>query len=322
MADILKNAKFLLLLCVIAIVPISGCTTGTTSGTTGGPGLVVETFKTTLDSVESRESVGLHLEARNMGGYNGLADTGVPAIAQIMAIDPTEWSVTPSTVIDLGTLLMPDPNSQTPGQLGKANWELLAPPLNRGTTKTYNVMARVFYPYETTTIKSVWFVTAEEMRRIVQNGEALQSDPQTQSAGPLTVTVNAGNFVRANEFKDSKFQLQIKIDNTGGGQIRGKDYPVALTVKWPTWVMPVGNYCPQQAQWTTPMYTDVPLVLQQPSGTAFVNMWNGRSTDITCEFAIVQPPASRTSGNFEVKLGYIYSVDASTTLIVKGMEQI
>jgi len=136
------------------------------------------------------------------------------------------------------------------------------------------------------------------------------------------VTVNAGRFVKAKEFRDSKFQLQIKIDNAGGGQIRGRDYPVAVSVNFPPWVIPVGGACPPQTYWTTAMYTDIPLALQQPVGQTFVKMWNGRSTDITCEFSIVQPPSSRTSGNFEVTLGYIYSVDTSTRVTVKGMEEI
>jgi hypothetical protein len=324
MADILKNAKFLLLLCVIAVVvTTSGCTVpGNT--VTGGPGLVIETFKTTPDNIESNEHVGVQLEARNMGGYNGQAGMGVQAVAEIMAIDPIEWRVTPSAAMNFGPLLMPDPESQTQGGLGKVNWELIAPPLKRGTTKTYQILGRVYYPYETKVIKPVWFVTTEEMRRIVQNGEALASDPQTQSAGPLTVTVTTGNFVRATDWRNTKFQLQIKIDNTGGGVIIGKDYPIAVTVDYPTWVMPAGGgQCPPQDMWATAIYaTSVPLVLPQPIGRAFVKMWNSRSTDITCEFSIVQPPSSRTSGDFKVTLGYIYSVDTSTQITVKGMEEI
>jgi hypothetical protein len=322
MADLIKNARFLLLLCVIAIVvTTSGCTTGTTGTTTGGPGLVIETFQPSLANIDSGENVGLQLEVRNMGGYNGQLGNGVPAIAEVMSIDPTEWMISPSTVVDLGALLIPDPDSQTPGGLGKANWQLIAPPLKRGNTKPYEIRARVYYPYEDNVRKSVWFVTAEELRRIVQSGDALASEAQTQSAGPLTVTVNTGTFVKAQEFKDSHFQLQIKIDNTGGGQVRGKDYPVAISVEWPQWVMPVGGYCPAQTQWIIPLYNDVPAGLPQPAGT-FVTLWNGRSTDVTCEFSILEPPSSRTSGEFKIHLGYIYSIDEVTQITVKGTEEI
>jgi len=319
MADTFRYAKFLLLLCVIAIVPISGCIGGTTIST-GGPGLAIETFKTSLDSIDSGERVGLQLEVRNQGGYNGQLGNGVPVIAELMSIDPVEWGVTPSMVVDLGALLMPDTDSQTQGGLGKANWQLIAPMLKRGNDKSYELRARVFYPYETNVRKPVWFVTAEELRRIVQSGDALSSEAQTQSNGPVSVTVTTGNFVKANEFKDSKFQLQINLDNVGGGQVRGEDYPVAISVEWPQWVIPVGGYCPSQTQWIMPLYNDVPMGLQQPVGT-FVTLWNGKSTDVTCEFSILDPPSSRTSGEFKVHIGYIYSVDGVTQLTVKGTEE-
>jgi hypothetical protein len=322
MTDIFaKELKFLLILCAVALViPISGCISPTPSGT-GGLGLVIENFKTTLDTVDSSEPVGLNLEVRNRGDYNGMIGAGVPAVAEIMSIDPTEWAVTPSTIVDMGTMLAPDLESQTQGGLGKANWELIAPILQRGQRKTYEIRARVYYPYETKAIKPVWFVTAEELRRIVQVGDALPSDAGTQTSGPLTVTVTAGQFVKANEFKDSKFQLQIRVDNSGSGQIRGRNYPVAVAVKWPMWVMPVGGFCPLQTQIVTPFYNDVPAILPPLPGT-YIYLWNGKTTDLTCEFQIIQPPASRTQGNFEVSLGYIYSVDATTQITVKGTEEI
>lgn len=321
MADASRKAKFLLMLCVlVAIVTVSGCI-GQPSGTSGGgPGIVVEKFETSLSTIESGEPVSLRLEARNRGEYNGPAQIGVPAVAEIMSIDPTEWGVMPSTIVDIGTMLMPDIESNTEGGLGTANWELMAPLLQRGQRKSYEIRARVYYPYETRATKPVWFVTAEELRRVVQMGDALAGEAATQTAGPLTVTVNAGQFVRANEYKDSKFQLQIRIDNSGAGQVRGRNYPVAMAVTWPPWVAPVGGYCPSQTQWITPIFTDVPAILPSLPGT-YVYLWNGRTTDITCEFQIVQPPSSRTQGNFEVALGYIYSVDATTRIEVKGTEE-
>ncbi len=314
-----KRLKFLLLLCVLTVVIASGCVTGPTQGA-GGPGFVVEKFDTTLDLIESGEPVGLQLEVRNQGDYNGEMGIGAPAIAELMSIDPMEWTVTPSPLVDLGTILARDIESQTQGGVGRANWELIAPLLQRGQRKIYEIRSRVYYQYETKAIRPVWFVTTEELRRIVQNGESLASDPVTQTAGPLTVTVNAGPFVKAREWTDARFQLQIRIDNTGGGQVRGRNYPIAIEVKWPQWVMPVEGYCPPETMWGMPIYDDIPPGLLQPVGT-FIYMWDGRSTDVTCEFQILQPPASRTQGNFEVKLGYIYSIDRTTQITVKGMEE-
>ena len=313
-----KRLKFLLLLSVFVLVT-SGCIgDGTTTG--GGPGLVIEKFDTTLDLIESGEPVGLQLEVRNQGDYNGETGIGAPAMAELMSIDPMEWTVTPSTVVDLGTILARDIESNTMGGVGRANWELIAPLLQRGQRQNYEILSRVYYQYETIATKPVWFVTTEELRRLVQNGESLSSDTGTWTSGPLSVTVNAGPFVKAREWTDARFQLQIRIDNTVVGQVRGRNYPIAVEVTWPQWVMPVEGYCPPETMWGMPVYDDIPPGLPQPAGN-FIYMWDGKSTDISCEFQIIQPPASRTQGNFEVKLGYIYSIDQKTQITVKGTEE-
>jgi hypothetical protein len=68
MADTFAKARFLLMLCVLAILlTTSGCTTQTGGSAGGGPGLVLENFKTTLDTVDSGEPVGLQLEVRTGG---------------------------------------------------------------------------------------------------------------------------------------------------------------------------------------------------------------------------------------------------------------
>lgn len=318
-----KKVEFLLLLCAIAILGISGCVTGPGEGITGGPGMIVEKFDTTLDSIDSGESVGLHMEVRNRGGYNGELGTGAPALVELMQIDPMEWSVTPSTIIDLGTIAAPIPESQTQGELATADWQLIAPMLERGQTQMFDITARVYYSYETKARKPVQFVTSEELRRMIQNGEALASEPVIQTAGPLTVTVNTGQVVKAKDWTNARFQLEIRIDNTGGavnGRIAGTNYPVAVSVDYPQWVIPVDGFCPSQTMWGSAVYNDVPPGIIPPPGN-FIYVWDGRSTDITCEFEIIQPPASKTKGNFEVTLGYIYSIDATTHITVRGIEQ-
>ena len=313
-----KKFEFLLLLCVIATV--SGCVTGPSDGIAGGPGLVVEKFKTSLDIIESGVPVALRLEVRNRGEYNGAFGTGSHARAEIMQIDPVEWGVTPSPVIDMRNILAPDIESQTQGGLGIVDWQLIAPILERGQRQDYRIDARVYYAYKTTATKPVQFVTSDELRRMIQAGETLVSDPIIQTAGPLTVTVNAGQVVKTREWANARFQLQMRIDKTGGGYIMGDNYPIAIEVTYPQWVMPVEGYCPPQALWATPVYNDIPPGLVPPTGT-FIYMWDGKSTDVTCEFEIVQPPASKTKGNFEVILKYIYSIDATTQITVKGVEQ-
>ena len=322
MVNITAKFEFLVLLFVITVLMSSGCVNplggGQTSYTTG-PGIVIEKFDTPLGMVESGEATNLHLEIRNQGEYDGELGIGAPAIVELMQIDPSEWIIEPSPIMDLGTVLAPDAESQTSGGLSKMDGRITAPLLQAGQRQTQEIAARVYYQYETKARKAIQFVTNEEMRRMVQSGETFTSDPLTQTAGPLTVTMNTGQIVPANELKNHRFQIQLRIDNTGSGQVRGENYPVAVEVKYPAWVIPADGYCPSQTIWGTPIYTDVPAGLPQPVGN-FVYVWDGRTTDITCEFEIIQPPASKTKGNFDITLGYIYSVEQTIQLEVKGTE--
>ncbi len=315
-----RNVKFFLLLLIGAVIATSGCTAPTIGGGTtgGGPGIVVDIFQPTLgltEPIESNEPVTFHLEVVNKGDYNN-----APAVAELTGIDTNEWNLFGDVYRDLGTLLAPDPESQTEGGRGIADWDVITPSLQRNQEMTYEPIARVYYYYETHVRKPVWFVTGEELRRIVQTGGSLESEPTTPWAGPLTVTIDTGRFVKAREWRESKFQLQIRIENTGGGQIFGRDYPVAIEVKWPDGVVPIGD-CPRQVQFGTGLYDKLPPFLSPPSFGRFVRLWNGRYTDITCEFQVTQPPTNKVKKNFEVKLGYIYYVDAVTHITVKGFEE-
>lgn len=313
-----RNVKFFLLLFIAAVTVTSGCTLPGGQTTSGGPGITVDIFQPTLGQttpIESSEPVSLHLEVINRGDYNN-----APAVAELTGIDTVEWNLFGDVYRDLGLLLAPDPESETLGGRGTADWDVITPVLSRNQKMTYEPIARVYYYYETRATKPVWFVTAEELRRVVQGGDALSTEATVLTSGPLTVTVNTGKFVKAREWRESKFQLQMRIENTGGGQIFGRDYPVAIEVKWPDGVIPVGD-CPRQIQFGTGIYTNLPPFLTTPAFGRFVRVWNGKYTDVTCEFQVTNPPTNKVKKNFEVKLGYIYYVDAATQITVKGFEE-
>ena len=311
-----RNVKFFLLLFIAAIAVTSGCINGTTTG--GTQGVIADVFRPTLGQttpIESDEPVTFHLEVVNRGDYNN-----APAVAELTGIDTNEWNLYGDVYRDLGLLLAPDPESQTQGGRGRADWDAITPTLPRNQYMSYEPLARVYYYYETRVKKPVWFVTSEELRRIVDGAGTLDSEPTTIWNAPLRVTVSTGNFVKARDWRESKFQLMIRIDNQGGGQIFGKDYPVALEVIWPDGVIPVGD-CPRQIQFGTGIYDNLPPFLNTPAFGRFVRVWNGQYTDITCEFQVTQPPTNKVKKNFDVKLGYIYYVDAATHITVKGFEE-
>ena len=311
-----KYAKslFLALFPVLAVLAISGCVNPFPTGGTGA-GITVEVFEPSLSSVRSNEQLDLHLEVRNIGDYNN-----APAVAELTELDPVEWSLYGDRYKFLGNLLAPDAESQTEGGRAIADWSVTAPALKRGQSLTYNPRARIYYYYETKSIKPVTFVTSEELRKTVQAGGSLSSEATETTSGPLSVEVTTGSFVRAQDFRESKFQLQIHIDNTGSGTVYGTDNPLAVQVKYPQFVVPVGD-CPRFEQTGWVPYPSLPQGLLSPVFGKYVKLWNGKSTDLTCEFTIVEPPTNRLTANFEVTLGYIYYVDTTTQISVQGTEE-
>lgn len=314
------GVKILLLLCISLSLMTSGCTMFPSGQTGGGSGLVIEEFEPSLPTTESNEPVTFHLEVRNKGGSKGPLGQGVPVIAELMGVDPMEWRVMPSVYSQQMNLYPPDPDAQTEGGLGTVDWEAMTPLIPEGERVSYDAIARVYYTYKTTARKPIWFVTKPELETLSRSGGSLTSEATTYTSGPLTVDIKAGQFVATREWAENKFQLQIKISNTGGGHIFGRDSPVGLHVTWPQFVRPVGD-CPRDIYWGTGMYENMPVGLSQPATSGrFVRVWDTRDTDITCEFTISEPPSSRTKSFFEVELDYIYYIDASTSITVEGME--
>jgi hypothetical protein len=305
-----------LLLCVVLVTAASGCIGNLGGGgtTASGSGVVINTFEPRLANVESGESTSLHLEVQNTGDFNN-----APTVAELTGINLQEWSVS-DQYKDLGQLLAPDPDSETEGGMAAADWEMTAPQLFERQSQTYEPITRVYYYYETRAIKPVLFVTAEELRRIVDSGEAFQTEATTMTSGPITADITAGKFVKSRDWQSSKFTLQVHLGNAGGGFIFGKDYPVYVEIEWPDGITPVGD-CPREIGYGFSWYENLPPGLRQPSFGRVVRLWKNEETDVFCEFQVSQPPTNRVTKNFEVKLGYIYYTDKHTTLTVKGTEQ-
>ncbi len=311
-----KNLAILLIL-PVAVLLISGCTDfglGGDSGV-GGQGIVITSFGADLTSLESNQDVGLHLEVQNRGDVIG------EAAAQLINIDPIVWGL-PFTEFDIGELIPADSERGTVGAIGRADWLLLSPDLQRGERRTYKPMVRVFYTYDTRIIKPIEFLTSEETRRAVQNGDPVLSDPAMVSSGPLSVSVRTGDFVRTREdFAQSYFPVEIAITNTGGGLLAGRNYPIGINVEAPTGTVFRGGECPRSSQTELPAFDDLPGGITFPPAIDTINMWNGRDTTVTCELQVVNPPAIRDTRDLKITLSYVYYQDAELQLNVIGTRE-
>jgi len=310
------NAGKWLLILPLAVILVSGCIGGGGGTTVSGNGVVITKFEPSLNSLESNDRLTLHLEVQNRGDAIG------KAAAKLIGIYPNDWGVF-MTDQSLDELLPADKTAQTEGQIGTVDWVLTAPDLHRGESRTYDPMVRVFYSYETRIIKPIAFVTSEELRRIVQSGEALSSDPATVSAGPLTVNVKTGQFVRTrDDWQQSYFPIQIDISNSGGGLVAGENYPIGIDITAPPGTM-FRDECPgrSQTEWTGSYGSTIPSGLSRPISPKTVFMWNGKDTKITCELKVVNPPEFRQTRELKVTLSYIYYVDQKTQVSVTGTKE-
>jgi hypothetical protein len=317
--DAKKTGELAILLFLpIVVLAASGCTNLGLGGSSGvsGAGVVVTKFESSLQSIQSDDEVMLHLEVQNMG------DAIAMAAAELINIYPQDWNVL-NTEQTIGELLPSDEEAGTEGQLGTLYWRLRAPDLQRGERRTYEPMVRVFYSYETRVIKPITFLTSEELRRAIQNGESLPSEAAIVSAGPLSVNVQAGEFVRTkDDWEQSYFPVEITIENTGGGLIAGENYPIGVEIVNPPGTIFRGD-CPRvsQTEWMSFDTSILPAGLTRPISPKWVYMWDGKETKITCELKVVNPPEYRESRELKVVLKYIYYQDAKLPITVEGTRE-
>ncbi len=311
-----KSLAFILAVPLFVLL-VSGCTgiSNPFGGGAGvsGAGIVIKTFEPSLSSLESNDPVRLHLEVQNMGGVIGSAG------AVLMGITPQEWDAFGTDQL-IGELLPADEERGTEGGIGTVDWDLLAPDLQRGERRTYEPIARVFYSYETNVRKSITFLSSDEVRRAAQNGDSVTAGVTSVSAGPLDVNVNAGNYVRTKDdtWDQPYFPIEIRITNSGGGQIAGDNYPIGIEVIEPAGTVIMGD-CPGQAQqeWGG-NYRYLPSGINLPFSPRIVYLWDGKETTITCRLKVIDPPEFREVRDLQVKLEYIYFQDAKVPINVVG----
>ncbi len=308
-----------LVLPIAAVMFVAGCTTP--SGIAMGPGVAILDWAPDHASVESRDEVQLRLQIQNQGGEQ--ADN-VRALLTVITFGDDEWifgGIQSQPYQPLSDyLISPNPRYGTDGEKAEYIWYLYAPKLPEGITQTYSPRVRIFYNYMTTAVKPVTIVNDDELRHLTDIGGSLPSQASQHSGGPLSVSVVTGKHIKIDSDSGNKvFPITIHIENTGGGI--------------PYWVSSIFN------EYTIPEDKEykINLGMQLPPGLAFadecanyasaggpsgsvVQLWKGRSADLTCKLLITHPPAVAQEGTIKLYLYYGYAIDRSTSITVKGIE--
>ncbi len=301
-----KSLMFLLILSAVLLV--SGCVTD--GGISYGKGVIITDFDSDFSSVQSGDDVILRVRVQNKGEMDA-----ENVKAQIIGIDLDEWGTGFgwSEEKDLGTLLAADPTTSTEGQTKQAEWYLEAPDYPKNIKFTHTPEVRVSYDYKTTAFKPITLVDVDELRRIRDAGRTIPGGATKSSAGPLSVQIKTGNFIKTQDY-DDPFPLNIIITNDlTGNVIEGSGYyggwgyedytsPVKVTITLPPGMsLESSEGCSTSGEW--------------------VNLFRGRDHLLTCEIRIDTPPEYKVEKFIQVELEYRYYVDASTTIEVIGTEE-
>lgn len=311
--------KLSLVLPILIVVFVSGCIGG---GDTAelGKGIVIQGWQPDFPSLSSGDAIKFQLKAQNLGEKDATTVN-----VQVMGIDLKDWGQTSEQAISWTLIQAPDLVSETPGETKTAQIAgLIAPTLPEGTSFTYEPIVRVSYNYLTSATKPITIVDYEELRRLIQDGETLEGKPTLFTAGPLSIEITTGKYLKTQTEKDPPLPLNIKISNTGGGHVIRKDNldgsaflgqnlgsmdsPVKVIVKLPTTTStaPGGmafqatdNECDSSGKWT--------------------DLWQGKTTEITCNLKVTEAAAgTRIEKMITVELEYRYAVDSTTSVTVIG----
>jgi len=310
-----KDAKLLLLMVPIAIVVmVSGCTGGNT--VVAGNGVIILDFAPDFSNVYSGDSLKLQLRAQNQGQV-----TAKNVEAELTNIDTSEWGTFGFGFgEDMGDMLPYDATENTPGEIRTKEWRLEAPELPKGTTQTYEPMVKVSYDYKTVAQKSITVVDEDELRRIIQQGNSLPSKPTTQTAGPLSVNIQTGEYVRTSGASGGQsydvFPVYIEISNDGwgsGGTVVNDGFGYGFGHEY--------DY-PVRVKVTPPNGVTVRNSGEGCSGSfETVDLWKGNDAKITCQFEVTNPPSYRQEKTITVELEYRYQTQATTQVTVSGTKE-
>ena len=304
----------LLVVLLLAVVAISGCTGGPVSGAGGGAGVVIEAFEPDFPQIFVGEKAELRLKVKNAGGVDSKA-----GIASILGVDDSTVKIYGSqgTIFDstissssqycvLNNLLAADPTKGTSGEIQTCRFTFeprTDAKIPVGITIQYTPIVRLTYGYSTSSIKSISFLASNEMRALQDSGRPLPAETVTSTSGPISILINTKGPIRT--FENSvTFPIEIAVSNVGGGVVCDGGCEKA-----DTWnrvkleynfknKMDGGNACPE-----------------------YVQLFRGQSNTVTCK--ITEPDIGTVGAIqklYQVTATYNYFVEKSTSITVTGRE--
>jgi hypothetical protein len=198
--------KALLIFLPILLVILSGCVTPIS-----GNGVEILTFEPSFPTVYSGESVDFRIKIQNHGTVDAIDVT--PRIIGLETWDAEggtcdDWDRIPAAVPEIGA----------PGGSANCRWTFTAPEVPTGLSTEHSPIARLYYGYRTSVVKSVLLASSKELRLMNDRGDTIPVQTASQTSGPLQIDVKTEAPVRFWE-SHVTFPISITVNNVGGGVV-------------------------------------------------------------------------------------------------------
>lgn len=288
------SSKPVLLLSLIVIVLISGCTSTIPSGN----GIIVETFEPDFTNIFSNEEVTFNIRIRNVGSVDA-----ENTVVKMIGLD--EWSNDAWVGDNCGNgknLLAGQPTFGTPGESRTCLYRIKAPKVPQGISVPYQPTVRISYNYNSNILKTITIGSQDELKRIENGGGALPSEITSVTSSPVSLNVITQGPIRV--FDGSvKFPIQITIKNVGGGVV-------------------CGDNCINSNNWNKinikTMISDEEI---SDCTVKEMNLFKGQSNTVTCYLTVTEPETGIAQKTISVSADYNYFYDATTSVTVNPISE-
>lgn len=304
----LSKAAILIILSIMILVSVSGCTMpGPSAG--GGAGVVITDFAPEFPEYYVNEPVNFRVRIKNTGSVDAKS-----VLVEIFNLEG--WEAVGSNECMFEKLIAPNPDMGTSGESKTCTFKFRAPEeLPQGISFTYHPAIRLSYTYESATVKSVTMASQSELRNIQNTGKALPADTISSTQGPVAISIETAGPIRFWEDTGSVlFPIEIKVTNTGTGTAH--DVGAGLVYGGEIGYEDVRN------KFEIETFLPQGMVMEENScGNSEIELWQGRTYESVCKVRASSLSLSAPVQEIiTVKAYYDYIIDQQSSVTVKWRE--
>jgi len=301
----------------ISIPGVPGLTPGTPVG--GGKGLEITSFTAEPSALYSNATVRIVMEVENQGGttvtntstfaYLTGSNINLGSSSDMYwrgkeAADQEECKNPPRN------MLPADVVKGTSGTKVVFKWNLEAPSISAGQTRSDSFIGRVYTDYETGVNGNIWAYKETEADAARASGRALNKASFTSTSGPVAVEVSVTPDPIIVYGSDRSFSLNIKISNLATGTI----YKPNKVTSCSGIALTTDDLNKVSVSITAPDFSGI-----STSGcTGEQELVAGRPTTLVCDLTITNDFTTFKSFPININVEYGYFTERTAGVTVQG----